>query len=141
MKNTHGPITSYSNFNYEKGARTCKVSVVISRQRQDNFSDVATYAAASFLSEVSRAPLSFWFSSYIRACPQMTFFPPFVSVFLSRYVNHQDRQLHFFFFSNQTKHKLYINKQISSFIFPVGCQTCQGPLLLNCQHSTLHSPN
>lgn len=47
----------------------------------------------------------------------------------------------FFFFSNQTKHKLYINKQISSFIFPVGCQTCQGPLLLNCQHSTLHSPN
>lgn len=117
---------------------------MIPGQRQDKFSDEATYAAASFLREVSRAPLSFSFSSYIRACPQMTFFPPFVSVFLSRYVNHQEGQLHFFFFlffSNQTKHKLYINKQISSFIFPVGCQTCQGPLLLNCQHSTLRSPN
>lgn len=41
----------------------------------------------------------------------------------------------------QTKHKLYINKQITSFIFPVGCQTSQGPLLLNCQHSSLHSPH
>lgn len=24
----------------------------------------------------------------------------------------------------QTQHRLYINKQITSFIFPVGCQTC-----------------
>ena len=44
-------------------------------------------------------------------------------------------------FFKQTKHKLYVNKQITSFIFPVGCQTCSGPLLLNCQHSTFHSPH
>lgn len=46
-------------------------------------------------------------------------------------------------FFKQTKHELYVNKQITSFIFPVGCQTCSGasPVKLSALSVPLPTPS
>lgn len=52
------------------------------------------------------------------------------------------RALYVFLFPfKQTQQNLYINKQITNFMFPVDGQVGSGPLLLNCQHSAIHSAN
>lgn len=55
--------------------------------------------------------------------------------------NCSEGSLCFLFLSKQTQQKLYVNKQITNFMFPVDGQVSLGPLLLNCQHSAIHSPN
>lgn len=83
------------------------------------------------------------FSRVARCCPQTTLIRVRPSLFLHLLPArlHWGLFMIFFFLFKQTQHKLYINKQITNFMFPVHCQVCSGPLLLNCQHSALHSPN